>query len=464
MSNKIMFTDTTLRDAHQSLLATRMRTDEMLPILEQIDSVGYYSLEMWGGATFDVCMRYLNEDPWERLRLIREKVKNTKLQMLLRGQNILGYSNYPDDILELFIKKAIDNGIDVIRVFDALNDSRNLYKSIEIAKKYGAEVQGAISYTISPVHTVEKYIEFAKELVDLQVDTICIKDMAGLLTASVAYELVKEFKKKFNVPVQVHSHCTTGLTDMAYAAAIDAGADVIDTATSALAYGTSQPAIEAFAFTFNSSIDMNKLKKINNYFSKVRKNHKDTDISMIGIDVRVLEAQVPGGMLSNLINQLKSQNALNRYDDVLNEIRVVRKDLGYPPLVTPTSQIIGVQSVFNVLTGERYKMINKETKNYVKGMYGKPPAPINSEVMKKILGNENPIERRPADMLKPMLEQRKKEIGVLAQTDEDLLSYCVFPQVAKKFLETKYEAEIGVDFDIVDENDENSPDVSVYPV
>ncbi len=464
MAYKMMFTDTTLRDAQQSLIATRMTTEEMLPILEEIDSIGYHSLEMWGGATFDACLRYLNEDPWERLRLIRKKVKNTKLQMLLRGQNILGYSNYPDDVLELFIKKAIENGIDIIRVFDALNDPRNLSKPIKFAKKYGAEVQGAISYTVSPVHTVEKYVDFAKKLVDMDVDTLCIKDMAGLLTAPVAYELVKTFKQKFNLKVQVHSHCTTGLTDMAYYAAFDAGADIVDTATSAFAYGTSQPAIEPFAATFEAPIDMGKLKNINEYFLKIRAKHKDTDISMIGIDVRVLEAQIPGGMLSNLINQLKDQNALDRYDEVLKEISVVRKDLGYPPLVTPTSQIIGVQSVLNVLSGKRYEMISKETKDYVKGMYGRPPAQIDPKVMKKILNNEKPIDVRPADLLKPMLNKVKKEIGILAQSEEDILSYALFPQIAEKFLSKRYERNIGVDFSIVDKNYSQFDDVAVYPI
>ncbi len=466
---KMYFTDTTLRDAHQSLLATRMRTSEMVPALEDMDSIGYNAFEMWGGATFDSCMRYLDEDPWERIKIIKKHVKNTKLQMLLRGQNILGYSNYPDDVLELFVKTAIKDGIDVIRVFDALNDPRNLQKSIEFAKRYGAHVQGAISYTTSPVHTVEKYMDFAKSLVDMRVDSICIKDMAGLLTAPMAYRMVKELKKNFSLPVEVHSHFTTGLADAAYYAAIEAGADSVDTATSALAYGTSQPAIEPFVAMLKdmdgieNDMNVEKIISVNNHFKKVRANHKDTDVALTGIDTRVLESQVPGGMLSNLINQLKSQNALNRFDDVMKEMPVVRKELGYPPLVTPTSQVVGVQAVLNVLSGERYKVITNETKKYVKGMYGKAPAPLDKEVMKKVLGNERTIDVRPADLLKPALGKFKKEIGVLAQSDEDLLSYALFPQVAKKFLEKKYTARVRVDFDIADRNAQEFPDVSVYP-
>ncbi len=469
MAREVKFMDTTLRDAHQSLLATRMKTSEMTPVLEEMDQVGYHAFEMWGGATFDSCMRYLDEDPWERLKTIRKKVKNTKLQMLLRGQNILGYSNYPDDVLELFIKKAIEDGIDVIRVFDALNDPRNLQKSIEVAKRYGAHVQGAISYTTSPVHTVEKYMEFAKALVDMGVDSICIKDMAGLLTASMAYKMVKELKKRFSLPVEVHSHFTTGLADAAYYASLEAGADIIDTATSALAYGTSQPAVEPFvamikdAEDLETRVDMKRIVEINKHFAKVRENHKDTDVALKGIDTRVLQAQVPGGMLSNLVNQLKSQNALDRYDDVMKEMPKVRKELGYPPLVTPTSQVVGVQAVLNVLSGERYKIITNETKKYVKGMYGKPPAPIDPDVMKKVLKDEKPIEVRPADLLEPALDKLREEIGVLAQNDEDLLSYALFPQVAKKFLEKKYVARVKVDFTIVDQNVEEFPETVVYP-
>ncbi len=466
---EVKFMDTTLRDAHQSLLATRMRTVEMVPVLEEMDEIGYHAFEMWGGATFDSCMRYLDEDPWERLRIIRKKVKNTKLQMLLRGQNILGYSNYPDDVVEMFVKKAVENGIDIVRVFDALNDPRNLKKSIEVAKKCGAHVQGAISYTTSPVHTVEKYMEFAKSLVDMGVDSLCIKDMAGLLTAPMAYNMVKEMKKRFDLPVQVHSHFTTGLADAAYYAAIEAGADIIDTATSALAYGTSQPAVEPFLAMLSdwkkitASLDVKKISEVNLHFEKVRANHKETDVAMKGIDVRVLQAQVPGGMLSNLINQLKAQNALSRYNDVMKEIPLVRKELGYPPLVTPTSQVVGVQAVLNVLSGERYKIITNETKKYVKGMYGKPPAPIDEDIKKKVLGDEKPIDVRPADLLKPALDNLREEIGVLAQNEEDLLSYALFPQVAKKFLEKKYVARVKVDFNIADENDEEFPDVTVYP-
>jgi oxaloacetate decarboxylase alpha subunit len=454
---EINFMDTTLRDAHQSLLATRMKTSEMLPVLEEMDEIGYSAFEMWGGATFDSCLRYLNEDPWERLKIIRKHVKNTKLQMLLRGQNILGYSNYPDDVLELFVRKMIEDGIDVVRIFDALNDPRNLEKPIEFAKKYGAHVQGAISYTVSPVHTIEKYVEFAKKIVEMGIDSICIKDMAGLLTAPMAHALVKELKKNFSLPIEVHSHFTSGLADAAYWAAIEAGADVIDTATSALAYGTSQPAAEPFLMAlkdskeFSVNLDMNKINHVNEHFIKVRSNHKTDDVSMTTIDSRIFSAQVPGGMLSNLVSQLKAQNSLDKYDDVMKEIPQVREDLGFPPLVTPTSQIVGVQAVLNVLNGERYKMVTKETKNYVKGMYGKSPAPISDEIVKKILGNEKPINVRPADLLDPALEKAKKEIGDLAQNDEDLLSYVLFPQIAKPFLEKKYVAKVKVDFKMVDE-------------
>ncbi len=465
---EIHFMDTTLRDAHQSLLATRMKTSEMLPVLGEMDEIGYSAFEMWGGATFDSCLRYLNEDPWERLKIIRKNVKKTKLQMLLRGQNILGYSNYPDDVLELFIRKMIEDGIDIVRVFDALNDPRNLEKSIEFAKKYGAHVQGAISYTVSPVHTIEKYIDFAKKIVNMGIDSICIKDMAGLLTAPMAYALVKELKKNFSLPVEVHSHFTSGLADSAYWAAIEAGADVIDTATSALAYGTSQPAVEPFVMAlrdskeFSVNLDMEKINHVNEHFIKVRASHKADDVAMTTIDSRIFSAQVPGGMLSNLVSQLRAQNALDKYDDVMKEIPQVREDLGFPPLVTPTSQIVGVQAVLNVLNGERYKMVTKETKNYVKGMYGKPPAPISDEIIKKILGNEKPIDVRPADLLDPALDKAKKEIGDLAQNDEDLLSYVLFPQIAKPFLEKKYVAKVKVDFKIVDEY--SAYFLPIYPV
>lgn len=466
----IKFMDTTLRDAHQSLLATRMKTSEMLPALEEMDEIGYEAFEMWGGATFDSCLRFLNEDPWERLREIRKRVKNTKLQMLLRGQNILGYSNYPDDVLELFIRKVAENGIDVVRVFDALNDPRNLEKPIEFVRKYGMHVQGAISYTVSPVHTIEKYVEFAKKIVEMGIDSICIKDMAGLLTAPIAYALVKELKKRFSLPVEVHSHFTSGLADAAYWAAIEAGADVIDTAISALAYGTSQPAVEPFVMMlkdsteFGVNLDMEKINHVNEHFTKVRADHKADDVLMMTIDSRIFSAQVPGGMLSNLVSQLKSQNAIDKYDDVMKEIPKVREDLGFPPLVTPTSQIVGVQAVLNVLNGERYKMVTKETKNYVKGMYGRPPVPINKEIIKKILGNEKPIDVRPADLLEPGLEKLKREIGELAQNDEDLLSYALFPQVARPFLEKKYIARIKVDFNITNEYASKFPEISIYPV
>lgn len=450
-----MFTDTTFRDGHQSLIATRMSTKDILEILPEVDSLGFQALEVWGGATFDVCVRFLNEDPWERIRLIRATLKNGKAQMLLRGQNLVGYRNYPDDVVELFVKKAIENGVQVIRVFDALNDVRNLEKSIETALKYGAHVQGAMSYTTSPVHTVEYYLNYAEELVKRGVHSLCIKDMAGLLTPKMAGELVSGLKKQFELPVEVHSHATAGLGELSYITAFLAGADIFDTAISPFGMTTSQPAFEAMYYSFAEykklpEIDWKKVDKIVKYLWDVRKKYENYDVKMYSIDHRIITSQVPGGMYSNLVKQLAEQKMLDKLGNVLEEIPKVRADLGYPPLVTPTSQIVGVQAVMNVMNKERYSKVTREVKDYVKGLYGKPPAPIDKELVKKILGDEKPIEGRPADYLEPELEKRRKEIGLLAETDEDLLIYAILGEIGKQYLKKKYDEKIGVDWTIVD--------------
>ena len=402
---QIKVTETILRDAHQSLIATRLTTDEMVPILKQLDNVGYYALEMWGGATFDSCLRYLDEDPWERLTTIRKHVKNTKLQMLLRGQNILGYKNYPDDVLIEFVKRAIANGIDIVRIFDALNDSRNLRVALETTKKEGAHAQAAISYTISPVHTTDVFVKLAKEFESMGADSIAIKDMSGLLTPYVAYELVKKIKREIKVPLEIHSHATSGLASMTYLKAIEAGVDIIDTAISPFAQGTSQPPTESIVTTlrgteFDTNISIEKLNEISEYFIPLREKYLKNGImntKVLGVNIQTLLYQVPGGMLSNLVSQLTAQNSLDKLDDVLKEIPKVREDLGYPPLVTPTSQIVGTQAVFNIISGERYKIIPNEVKAYVRGMYGKPTIKIKDEIVKKIIGDEKVITCRPAD-------------------------------------------------------------------
>ncbi|MBO8160025.1 MAG: pyruvate carboxylase subunit B [Thermosipho sp. (in: Bacteria)] len=451
-----MFVDTTLRDGHQSLIATRMRTIDMLPALPTMDELGFEAMEVWGGATFDVCVRFLNEDPWERLRVIKKNLKNTKTQMLLRGQNLVGYRHYADDVVELFVKKAIENGIDKIRIFDALNDIRNLEKSIEVALKNGAHVQGAISYTISPVHTIEYYLEYAKALVERGVHSICIKDMAGLLTPKTSYVLVSELKKHFDLPIEIHTHCTSGLGSMNYLASVEAGADYLDTALSPFALGTSQPPYEAVYYTVKeyrklSEINWQKIEFLVEHFKKVREKYKEYDMGMTSIDYRILVSQVPGGMYSNLVKQLSEQKMLHKLKDVLEEIPKVRKDLGYPPLVTPTSQIVGVQAVLNVMTGERYSKVTNEVRNYLKGMYGKPPVPVDEELIKKILGDEKPIDCRPADLLEPEIENAKKSIGILASSDEELLIYLILGEIGRKFLKERYEEKILIDLELADE-------------
>ncbi len=446
-AQKVKITDTVLRDAHQSLLSTRMKTKDMLPIIDKMDQVGYWSVEMWGGATFDTCLRYLKEDPWERLRALRKKFKNTKLQMLLRGQNIVGYRHYPDDVLEAFIERAAANGIDIFRIFDALNDVRNMQKSIEFVKKYGKIAEGAISYTLSPVHNNDYFVKVAKQLADLGVDTICIKDMAGLLSPYDAFDLVEKLKKEVGLPVHLHCHATSGLAHMSYLKGIEAGADIIDTAISSMSQGTSQPPTESMVAAlkntpYDTGLDIELLGEIADYFSNVREKYKDFESRFVGVDTKVLIYQVPGGMMSNLETQLKAQGALHRLKEVLEEIPRVRKDLGYPPLVTPTSQIVGTQATINVLMGKRYAVFTKETINLLKGMYGRSIAPFDPEVQKKALKGEKPIDCRPADLLKPELDKLKKEIGSLAQSLEDVLSYALFPQVAKEFFELREKGEI----------------------
>ena len=438
---QLKLTETILRDGHQSLLATRMETNEMLPVIQEMDKLGYHSMEVWGGATFDSCIRFLNEDPWLRLRKFKEKAKNTPLQMLLRGQNILGYKHYPDDVLELFIEKAIKNGIDIIRIFDALNDVRNLKKAIEFTNKYGGHAQGTIVYTTSPLHDVEHYIKTAKEVEKMGADSLCLKDMAGLLAPFEAYDLIKKLKKAIDIPIQLHAHNTTGLGSMTYLKAAEAGVDIIDTALSALGSGSSQPPTESFVYTLRNSeydtgIDFDKVNEINEYFRGIRDDKKEF-LGSFGVDPRVLKSQIPGGMLSNLRNQLKDQNMFDKYDEVLEEVPKVRKEMGYPPLVTPTSQIIGIQAVFNVATGERYSVVSKEIKSYMKGEYGTPPGTIDQQLKEKILKGEKTIDGRYADQLEPAIEKYRKEIKKYIRKEEDILTYALFPSVAKKFFENR---------------------------
>jgi len=442
MKRLIKVTDTTLRDGHQSLWATRMRTDDMLPIVEKLNQVGYHSLEVWGGATFDVCMRFLDDDPWERLRLLKKHAPDTPLQMLLRGQNLVGYRHYPDDIVEKFVAKSIENGIDIMRMFDALNDLRNLEFSMKIAKREGCHVQAAFVYTISPVATMDYYINLAVQLEQMGADSICIKDMAGLLTPYNAYELVTRLKKTVQLPIQLHTHYIGGLATMTYLKAIEAGVDVIDTASAPLAFGASQPPIETITMALENSgyetgLDLHDLFQIANYFDEIRdKWGFDRGVTRIR-DMRVFEHQVPGGMISNLVSQLEQQKALHKIHEVLEEIPRVRKELGYPPLVTPTSQIVGTQAVFNVLLGKRYKVIPGEVKNYVKGLYGAPPAPIDPEIQKITIGETQSHTCRPGDLLDPEWEKMKNEAAPYNDNDEDVLSYALFPQVAREFFERR---------------------------
>lgn len=438
---KVGITDTSLRDAHQSLLATRMRIDEMLPILSLMDQIGYHSLEVWGGATFDTCMRFLDEDPWERLRVLRKGLPNTKLQMLLRGQNIVGYRHYADDVLEEFIKKTVAGGIDIIRIFDALNDLRNMEKAIEYTRKEGAHVQGAFSYTISPLHSNEYFVKVARDLKDLGAQSICIKDMAGLISPYDAYDLVKSLKTEVGLPVQLHCHYTSGMASMAYLKAAEAGVDVIDTANAALSMGASQPATDAMvaAFkntAFDTGLDLDKLALVSEHFNEISCDY-EIPRSVLGVDTNVLSYQIPGGMISNLTSQLAEQKATHLLKEVLEEVPRVREDLGYPPLVTPSSQIVGTQAVVNVLVGERYKMVSTEIKNYLRGLYGKPPGEVNQKLLKEVLKDEEPVLVRPADLLKPQLEEAREEIKEYIKQDEDVLSYIIFPNVALDFFKRR---------------------------
>ena len=448
--HKVQFTETVLRDANQSLIATRLPFEKFEPILETMDKAGFYSVECWGGATFDVCLRYLNEDPWERLRRIREKMPNTKLQMLLRGQNILGYKHYPDDIVRRFVRCSVKNGIDIIRIFDALNDTTNLKVAIEETVKQGAMASGAISYTVSPVHTTAKYVETVKELQQMGVSSICIKDMAGIMSPAAAYDLVSAIKDTTDLPLVIHTHCTTGLAFMTCLKAVEAGADVLDTAISPFSGGTSQPATETLFYALRElgyGVELNEdvLLEMSNYFKPIRNAYSDdgtlNPISM-STDTQCLTYQIPGGMLSNLLSQLKSLNALNKFEAALLETPRVRKDMGYPPLVTPTSQIIGSQAVQNVLSGKRYKNVGAELKAYCRGEYGRTPAPIDEEIRTQILGDQKPVEGRYADTLPTdTFEKAKAQLGADAKCEEDVLSYIAFPPVAESFFKKRREAE-----------------------
>ena len=460
MNRMINITETVLRDGHQSLMATRLSTEDMMPIIKELDEAGYYSLEMWGGATFDSCLRYLDEDPWERLRLIRKNVKNTKLQMLLRGQNLLGYKHYSNDVVDIFIKKSIENGIDIIRVFDALNDYSNLISSINSIKKYGGTAQAAIVYTTSPVHTIEYYVDLAKKLEVMGADSICIKDMSGILLPNDTYDLVKALKENLTVSVHIHTHCTAGLAEMNYMKAVEAGVDGIDTAISPFSKGTSQPPTESMAASlknigYDTNLNFDKLNKIADYFTGIREKYIESGIfnlKMLDTDIKTLVYQVPGGMLSNLMFQLKQQGMSDRFNEVLEEVPNIRKDLGYPPLVTPMSQMVGTQAVFNVMLKERYKMVPNEIKDYVLGRYGNPPVPIDESVKTIVLKNHVYEDASVKSYM-----QFKKEINGLALTEEDVLSYALFPDVARKFLENRWSITNKIENTIYEESNFNHP-------
>ncbi len=458
MSKKILVTETALRDAHQSLIATRMTTEEMLPILDKMDKIGYYSLECWGGATFDSCLRFLNEDPWDRLRTIRDHCKNTKLQMLFRGQNMLGYRHYADDVLEYFVQRSVANGIDIIRIFDALNDIKNLKSAINAAKKEGAHTQVAISYTTGPVFTDEYYVEYAKRIADAGADSICIKDMAALLTPYNTEKLVKAIKAEVDLPLQLHTHYTSGLASMCLIKGVEAGVDIIDTAISPLFFfndtATTESMVAAFAGTkYDTGLDLQALNEIRDYFMTLREKYIKSgllDPKMLATNANALIYQVPGGMLSNLLSQLKQAGKEDKLGEVLAEVPRVRKDSGYPPLVTPTSQIVGTQAVFNVITGERYKMCTNEFKDLVAGKYGTTPMPIDPEFRKRIIGDMKPIDCRPADLLEPELEKLRAEIPQYIEQEEDVLSYAQFPKVAVDFFKKRRDKKLGINSSLVD--------------
>ncbi|MDH7576220.1 MAG: acetyl-CoA carboxylase biotin carboxyl carrier protein [Bacillota bacterium] len=455
-------TDTTLRDAHQSLWATRMRTEDMVPILEELDKVGYFSLEMWGGATFDVCIRYLNEDPWERIRIIKKHVKQTPLQMLLRGQNVVGYANYPDDVVEAFVPMAAECGIDVFRVFDALNDVRNLEVPMRAVKKTGKHLQACVVYTLSPVHTNEHYLETALRLQDMGADSICIKDMAGMIAPYVAYELVSLFKEKLDVPIQLHTHYIGGMAIGACLKAVEAGVDVFDACSGPLAFGSSQPPVETLVRAlqgteYDTGLDLHHLFEIANYWEDLRRRRGyERGVTRLNA-MQVFDHQVPGGMITNLVIQLEEQKALHRMNEVLEEIPRVRAELGYPPLVTPTSQVVGMQAVLNVLLGERYKLVPQEVKDYVRGFYGKPPVPIDEKIKRLIIRDEEPITCRPADLLEPKFEKMREEIKDLAESEEDYITYALFPPIARKFFEYRMKVRNGEIQPITEEQKEAAP-------
>ena len=443
-SSPLKITELVLRDAHQSLLATRMRTEDMLPIGEKLDQVGFFSLEMWGGATFDTCLRFLNEDPWERVRKLKKVIPNTPFQMLLRGQNCVGYRHYADDIVERFVKKSVDVGINIFRIFDALNDLRNIETAIKTVNKCGETVEGCISYTVSPFHNIELYIKMARQLTDMGSDIICIKDMAGLLTPDATRTLVREIKNSVDKPVHLHTHATTGLVGMNLQAAIDAGVDMVDTAISSLSMGTGHYATECIVaaqkgLPRDPGLDLNLLEEISNYFREVRKNYAEFESDFKGVDINILKSQIPGGMISNMENQLKEQNAIDKLTDVLLEVPRVRKDMGYPPLVTPTSQIVGSQATLNILTGERYKLITKETRECVLGKYGKLPASLDPDLLSKVEKDGKVIDCRPADLLEPEWDQVVKDCKGKCTTEEDMLSYALFPKVALEFFKKRDE-------------------------
>jgi len=446
LAKPVKITDTTYRDAHQSLMATRMSTETMLKIAQKIDQVGFFSLESWGGATFDVAIRFLNEDPWDRIRQLKKLVKKTPLQMLLRGQNVVGYHNYPDDVLIKFVEKAAENGIDIFRVFDAVNDIRNMEVAIKTVEKAGKHAQGTICYTISPVHTVQHFVEFAKELAALGCHSICVKDMAGMLAPEPAYELITALKKDVGLPVHLHSHSTSGMVMMTYYRACEAGVDILDTAFSPLAWGTSQPPVESVVAAlkgtpYDTCLDLALLSEIAQYFRELRDKYYDPlkliDPKAERVDASIIVHQIPGGMFSNLLSQLREQKAEHRLAEVLEEVPKVRKELGYPPLVTPTSQLVGIQAVMNVLSGKRYSMVPKEIKDYVKGLYGKPPAPIDPKIRKRIIGDEEPITGRPADLLEPALDKIPEDVKPYIESEEDKITYALFPQIAVDFFKKR---------------------------
>ena len=443
----LLITDVALRDGHQSLLATRMRTEDMLPIAQKLDAIGYWSLEVWGGATFDTCLRFLKEDPWERLRALRAAMPNTKLQMLLRGQNLVGYRHYADDVLERFIERSATNGIDVFRIFDALNDVRNLDRAVREVKACGKHAEATLSYTVSPVHSLDRFVEMAKRLEDLGTDTLCIKDMAGLLAPLDAYHLLRRLKTAVKVPIHLHSHYTSGMASMSSLMAILGGLDMLDTAMSPLAGGTSHPATETLVASlrntpYDTGLDLAAFLPITEHFRTVRRKYRQFESDFTGVDAEILTSQIPGGMLSNLAAQLTEQNALDRMKEVLEEVPRVRKEMGYPPLVTPTSQIVGTQATLNVLTGERYKVVTTETKNYFLGLYGRAPGPLDSEILALAIGNEEPIKTRPADRLEPELEANKKELPASASSVEDQLSFALFPAIAREFFDAREKGDL----------------------